>query len=165
MTASVLALYPSMTLEKPQGSAVVSIKASGQAFQNAKGKSSSIFSSANLTLYGSVHAKGNGELKLGDLAGSLQIGLANYTVTSGEGEVNKKGKIEINGKTSDASKKLELILHGNTQGDSVVFDSKESKVSSLYFLSLKGQAIVTMPPTSSSTPKATTSTIITETPQ
>jgi hypothetical protein len=151
MTASVLALYPSMALEKPQGSAVLSIKASGRAFQNAKGKPSSIFSSSNLTLYGSVHAKGNGELKLGDLAGSLQIGLANYTVTSGEGEVNKKGKIEINANTSDANKKLDLILQGNTQGDSVVFHPKKSKLSSLYFLSLKGKAIVTMPPTSTRT--------------
>lgn len=162
MTASVLALYPSMTLEKPQGSAVVSIKASGQAFQNAKGKPSSIFSSATMTLYGSVQANGKGELKLDDLAGSLQIGLANYTVTRGEGEVNKKGKIEINAKTSDTSKKLELILHGNTDGDTVVFNLKESKLSLLHFLSLKGQAIVTMPPTGTST---TESTITTETPQ
>jgi hypothetical protein len=161
MTASVLALYPSMTLEKPQGSAVVSIKGSGQAFQNAKGKPSSAFSSAAMTLYGSVQANGRAELKLDDLAGSLQIGLAYYTVTSGKGEVNKKGKIEINARTSDASKKLELILHGNTDGDTVIFNLKESKLSSLYFLSLKGQAIVTMPPSTSTTE----STITAETPR
>jgi len=150
LTASALALYPSMALDKPdKGSAVVSIKANGQAFQNAKGKPSSTFSSAYLTLYGSVQAKGNGQLKLDDLGGSLQVGLANYTTTSGEGEVNKKGKIEINAKTSDASEKL--ILHGSTQGDTVVFDPKESKLSSLYFLSLKGQAIVTLPATGTST--------------
>lgn len=155
LTASVLALYPTMTLEKPQhGSVVVSIKANGQAFPNAKNKPSSTFSSATLTLYGSVEAKGNGELKLDDLAGSLQIGLANYTITSGSGEVNKKGKIEINAKTSDAGKKLELILHGDSKGDNVTFNSKESKLSSLYFLSLKGQAIVTMPPTSTSTTRS-----------
>jgi hypothetical protein len=140
-----------MTLEKPQqGSAVVSIKADGQAFPNGKNKPSSAFSSATLTLYGSVHLEGNGGLKLDDLAGSLQIGISNYTIASGDGEVNKKGKIEINAKTSDAGKKLELILHGSTEGDSVVFDRKESKLSSLYFLSLKGQAIVTMPTTSTS---------------
>jgi hypothetical protein len=152
LTASVLALYPSMTLEKPQeGSAVVSIKADGQAFPNGKNKPSSAFSSATLTLYGSVQMKGDGALKLDDLAGSLQIGISNYTIASGEGEVNKKGKIQINAKTSDAGKKLELILHGSTQGDTIVFDRKESKLSSLYFLSLKGQAIVTMPTTSTST--------------
>lgn len=151
LTASVCALYPTMTLEKSQnGSAVVSIKADGKAFRNQKGKASSTFSSAALTLYGSVAAKGNGGLELDDLAGSLQIGVANYTIASGSGEVNKKGTIEINAKTTDAGKKLELKLHGNTQGDSVTFDSKESKISSLYFLSLNGQAIVTMPTTSTS---------------
>jgi hypothetical protein len=155
MTASVLALYPTMTLENPQqNSAVVSIKANGQAFQNVKGKPSSTFSSAALTLYGSVRAFGNGTLQLDDLAGSLQIGLANYTVTSGDGGVNKKSKIEINARTSDAGKKLELILRGSTQNNTVVFDPKESKLSSLYFLSLNGQAIVTMPTTSTSRTKS-----------
>ena len=152
LTASVVALYPTMTLEKTQhGSAVVSIKASGQAFQNSKGKASSIFSSAALTLHGSVDIKSNGGLELDNLAGSLQIGIANYTIARGNGEVNKKGTIEINAKTSDAGKTLELILHGSTQGDNVTFDAKQSKLSSLYFLSLKGQAIVTMPTTSTTT--------------
>ena len=126
LTASILALYPTMTLEKPQlGNASISIKADGQAFPNAKGKPGNTFSSTTLTLTGSVQTKGNGELKLNDLAGSLQIGLASYTITDGKGEVNKKGKIEINAKTSDAGKKLELILHGSTQGDDVTFNSKE----------------------------------------
>ena len=146
LSASVLALYPTITLEKPQrGSALVSVKADGKAFQNRKGKASSTFSSATLTLYGSIQLKGDGALELDDLAGSLQIGLANYTITSGKGEVNKKGTIEINAKTSDAGKTLELKLHGSNQSDSVTFDSRESKLSSLYFLSLTGKAIVTMP--------------------
>ena len=152
LTSSVLALYPTMTLGKRRsGSAVVSIKADGKAFQNQKGKASSTFSSAALTLYGSVAAKGNGGLQLDDLAGSLQIGLANYTITSGSGEVNKKGAIEINAKTSDAGKALELKLHGRNQGDSVTFDFRKSELSSLYFLSFTGKAIVTMPATSIST--------------
>ena len=152
LTASVLALYPSMTLEKPQqGSALISINADGQAFPIGKNKPNSAFSSATLTLSGSVGMEGNGELKLDDLAGNLQIGISSYTITSGKGEVNKKGKIQINAKTSDGGKNLELILHGSTQGDTVVFDQKQSKLSSLYFLSLKGQAIVTMPTTSTST--------------
>ena len=152
LSASVLALYPTITLEKPQrGSALVSVKADGKAFQNQKGKASSTFSSATLTLYGSIQLKGDGALRLDDLAGSLQIGLANYTITSGKGEVNKKGTIEINAETSDAGKALELKLHGRNQGDSVSFDSKESKLSLLHFLSLTGKAIVTMPTTSIST--------------
>jgi hypothetical protein len=153
LTASVLALYPTMSLEKPQqqnGFAVVSIKASGQAFANNKVKSSTVPSNAALTLYGSVEAQSRGELKINDLGGSLQIGTANYTVASGSGVVKKKNTIEINAKTSDATKTLELILHGESKGNNVTFNSKESKLSSLYFLSLKGQAIVTMPPTTNS---------------
>ena len=74
LSASVLALYPTITLEKPQrGSALVSVKADGKAFQNRKGKASRTFSSATLTLYGSVQLKGDGTLELDDLAGSLQI--------------------------------------------------------------------------------------------
>jgi hypothetical protein len=152
MTASVLALYPTMTLETPQQkSAVVSIKANGQAFLNVKGKPSGNFSAAALTLYGSVRSDCIGGLELGDFAGSLQIGLANYTVTNGEGGFNKKNNIDINAKAGGAGKKLDLILHGTTQNNTVVFDPKGSRLSSLYFLSLKGTANVTMPTTSTCT--------------
>jgi hypothetical protein len=152
LVASMLALYPAMILKKAQQrTATVSVKVNGQAYPNGKNKPASTFSSAALTLTGSVQTDGKGELKLGDLAGNLQIGIANYTITSGQGEVNKKGKIEINANTSDVGKKLELILHGNTQGETVVFDSKESKLSPLYFLSLTGQVTVTMPATSMGT--------------
>lgn len=145
MTASTL-LYPSTAIGKSeQGSALVSIKADGKAFSNNKGKPSRSFSSATLTLYGLVQLNGGGALEFDDLAGSLQIGLANYTITDGKGEVNKKSNIQINAKTSDPGKKLELILHGSTQGDNVVFDVKESKLFPLHFLSLKGTAIVSIP--------------------
>jgi hypothetical protein len=153
LTSSAHALYPSMTLEKSkQRYAVVSIKADGQAFHfgKCKNKPGNAFSSTTLIMYGSVHLGGNGALKLDDLVGCLQIGLSDYAITSGSGEANKKGKIEINAKTTDAGKALELILHGSTDGDAVVFDRKESRLSSLYLLSLKGQAVITMPTTSTS---------------
>ena len=153
LTASVRALYPSMALERSQQRyAVVSIKADGQAFHicKSRNKPGTIFSSTTLTLCGSVYLGGNGALKLDDLVGCLQIGPSNYTIMSGRDEANKKGKIEINAKTTDAGKALELILRGSTDGDAVVFDRKESRLSSLYLLSLKGQAVITMPTTSSS---------------
>lgn len=146
MTALMPAMYPSTTIGRSEErSALVSIKAGGKAFSDSKGKASRTFSCAALTLYGSVQLKGGGALGLDDLAGSLQIGLGNYTIAHGEGEVNKKGKIQINALTSDAGKELELILHGSTRGDNVVFDSKKSKLFPLHFLSLKGTAIVTIP--------------------
>jgi len=145
LTASAPNLYPSMSLRKPQQDlAVVSIKADGRALPNAKNKPTNTFSATTLTLYGSVQMKRDGRLKLDDLAGSLQIGLANYTITSGTGEVNKKGKIEISAKTADSNRTLELILRGNTQGDTVAFNHKKSRLSSLYFLSLGGEATVAM---------------------
>jgi len=149
LTSSVLALYPTLTLEKPHhGSAVVSIKTGGKASPDAKAKPSITPPRSALTLYGTVEPEGNGALKLDNLAGSLQIGITYYTITSGKGEVDKKGKVEINAKTtSESNKKLELILHGDSKGKNVAFNSKESKLSSLYSLSLKGQATVTMPPT------------------
>lgn len=153
LTSSAHALYPSMTLEKSkQRYAVVSIKADGQAFHfgKCKIKPGKAFSSTTLIMYGSIHLGGNGALKLDDLVGCLQIGPSDYTITSGRGDANKKGKIEINAKTTDAGKALELILHGSTDGDAVVFDRKESRLSSLYLLSLKGQAVITMSATNTS---------------
>ena len=165
LTSSVLALYPTLTLEKPHhGSAVISIKAGGQASPDAKAKPSSALPRSALTLYGTVEAEGNGALRLDNLAGSLQIGITYYTITSGKGEVDKKGKIEINAKTtSDSNKKLELILHGDSKGKNVAFNSKESKLSSLYSLSLKGQATVTMPPTTNTSSTRTATEAVTST--
>jgi len=165
LTSSVLALCPTLTFEKPQhGSAVVSIKAGGQASPDAKAKPSSALPRSALTLYGTVEAEGNGALRLDNLAGSLQIGITYYTITNGKGEVDKKGKIEINAKTtSDSNKKLELILHGDSKGKNVAFNSKESKLSSLYSLSLKGQATVTMPPTTNTSSTRTATEAVTST--
>lgn len=154
LAASVLALYPAMTLEKPQqGSGILTIDADGQAFLNHNGKSKNANKalSASLTLSGSVRTKGNEEIEVDGLTGSLLIGPTNYTITGGKGEVNKKDKVEINAKTGDANRKLELVLHGNIQGKNVFFTSPESKLSSLYFLSLAGEAAVIIGPTSTTT--------------
>jgi hypothetical protein len=151
LAASVLAVYPAMTLEKPQqASGAVTLDADGQAFinNNGKPKNTNKALSATLTLSGSVRTEGNEELKLEGLSGTLSIGSTNYTITGGKGEVSKKGKVEINAKTGDANRKLELVLHGSIQGKNVLFNSPESKLSSLYFLSLKGEAAVIIGPTS-----------------
>ena len=150
LSASVLALYPTMTLEKPQSGIRARVhQGRRQSIPEPERQSQQhLLQRSTDTVRLSRNSKATERLELDDLAGSLQIGLANYTITSGKGEVNKKGTIEINAKTSDAGKKLELKLHGRNQGDSVTFDSKKSKLSSLYFLSLTGKAIVTMPTTS-----------------
>jgi len=153
LAASMLALYPTLTLEKPQSAlGGVQINAEGQAFPIGKGngKPASTASSASLTLSGSANVEGNEEYKLNGLTGSLQVGSASYSITGGKGEINNKGKIEINAKTGDGNRKLELVLHGNIQGESVFFNQRESKLSSLYFLDLAGQATFDISTTSTS---------------
>jgi hypothetical protein len=68
LAASMLALYPTLTLEKPQSVlGGVQINAEGQAFPIGKGngKPSNTASSASLTLSGSANVEGNEEYKLG----------------------------------------------------------------------------------------------------
>ncbi len=147
-----LAVYPTMTLEKPQQTpATILINADGQAFSNGKGKPSTAGSSATLTLSGAVHTKGNGAFKLEALTGSLQVGSVSHAIVGGKGEINKNDKIEINAKTSDGARKLELVLHGHIQGDMVVFNRPESKLSPFYFLSLTGQLSFSTDTTTTST--------------
>ena len=154
LAASVLAVYPAMTLEKTQqGSGTITIDADGQAFMNHNGKSKNTNKalSARFTLSGSAQAEGDDDVELDGLVGSLEIGSTNYSIFSGKGEVNKKGKVQINAKTGDGNRNLELVLHGNIQGKNVLFSSPESKLSSLYFLSLEGEATFTKSTTSTDT--------------
>jgi hypothetical protein len=155
LATSVLTVYPAMTLEKPQSQAssgTVTINVSGQAFPvSGKSKKTGAGVTATLTLSGSTRSEGDGELKLGGLSGSLVIDTATYTITGGNGEISKNGKAEIDARTAltgvptmpDGARNLELVLHGSIQGTNVVFTSQESKLSSLYFLSLTGQAVFT----------------------
>lgn len=139
LTVSLLALQPTLMLADQHNNGSVSINATGQAtpIKKNKGLSPSI---ATLDLSGSVESEGEGELKFHDLTGSLQIGGANYVLTDGKGESSDHGEVEIHAKTSDGKQKLELNLHGDIQGSNVItFESHESKLSSLYFLSLLGQ--------------------------
>jgi hypothetical protein len=158
LTASVLAIYPGMTLEKPQGLGTISISASGQAYPRGTAKCTGSGLEANLILMGSVRTEGNGEVKLSALSGTLQAGTETYVIADGAGEINKKGKMQINAKTSDSDHRLELVLHGSVQGDTAVFSCPESKLSSLYCLALSGTASMT-----SDTTSATTSSIAPET--
>jgi len=153
LVSSTISLYPAIAFEKPQqGSTPISIDAYGQAFSIPKAKSKSVTADASLTLLGSVQSKGQGEMKLYALTGTLRIGSTNYTITEGKGEVNNEGSMEIKGKTSDGNRTLELALHGCIQGTNVTFTQPESKLSSHYFLSLTGKA------TLDQTPKSTTTT-------
>jgi len=152
LMASLVALSPAISLEKPlQAPGTIYITANGQAFTKGSAKCTGTGSSVTLTLTGPMQTEGKNEIKLKNLSGSLTIGSTNYAISDGKGEVNKKGKLEINGKTSNGDRKLELILHGTMNDDKIAFDCSQSKLSSLFFLSLTGQATFAADTTSSGT--------------
>lgn len=148
VAVSVLALAPTLTSASQQMQfgplefGTITINATGQATPLNKGKGSP--SSAILSLNGSAYTQGNGGLRLDHLKGFLLIGSTNYTIPDGQGDVNNKGGTEINAQTNGGNHKNELDLHGSIQGTNVAFNSPQSKLSSLYFLSLTGQASLTM---------------------
>jgi len=149
VTVSLIALAPTfISASKPNQVGAIQINATGQATPLNKGKGTS--SSATLSLTGSALTEGNGQLKLQDLSGLLQIGSTNYAVSNGQGDVNNKGTVEINAKTNGGNNKNELVLHGSLQGSNIMFDSHESKLSSMFFLALSGQASITQSATSGS---------------
>jgi len=151
LAVSLLALAPTLTIADAQKQiGTIGINATGQGTSIGKGKGTSSF--ATLVLKGGAQSDGNGELKLNGLTGFLLIGSVNYTITGGQGDVSNKGKTEINGKTKggdNKNDKNELVLHGTLQGTNVAFDSHESKLSSLYSLTLTGQANLTVNSTNS----------------
>lgn len=156
LAVSLFALRPPSTVADQQHAAgTININATGQATPIKKGKGQ-VPTSATLILTGSAHTEGNGEVKINDLTGSLQIGTSYFAfaILDGHGEMNKHGEVEINAKASDGNHKFELELHGNIQGNNIVFNSPESKLSSLYFLSLSGQATLSI--TTSTTSTSTT---------
>jgi hypothetical protein len=144
IAVSIFALQPGIILAAPNQQGTMSINASGQAFpvgngnEHGEGKNKGSQSSATLTLTGNARMDGN-QLKLTGLSGLLQIGSTNYALSGGQGEGNDHGKLEIQTKSSGGEEGVELVLHGNMEGDNVFFTNPQSKLASLYFLSLSGQ--------------------------
>jgi hypothetical protein len=122
----------------------VTINATGQAFPIGKTGNSS---SAILNLSGAV---GGEEVKFEGLTGNLQIGSTNYALKDGQGQANSNGEVELHAKANGGHNGLELTLHGKLQGSSVVFSMPESKLSSLYLLSLTGQMTLSASTTTNS---------------
>jgi hypothetical protein len=140
LTISLLSLQPVPTIaDKQPTQNILSINATGQANPIRKGKGQSPSSAATLALNGTADSDENGQLKINQLTGALQIGASTYAISEGHGDANKDGKLEINSKASGGSHELELILNGNIQGNTISFNSPESKLASTYFLTLSGQ--------------------------
>ena len=155
-----LALYPATSMEQPQhGSKRISIDADGRAFVIGKEKCKGTGSSASLILSGLMQTEDDEESKFEDLSGVLTVGSTEYAIQKAEGEVNNKGRMEINGKTMSGDRKLELVLHGSMNEDNVAFDCPESKLSSMYFLSLAGEITFEADTTSTSTTNSETATV------
>lgn len=139
LAVSILTVAPSLSRADQQSqNGTIAINASGQGTPIDK---KSTCGPATLSLSGSVNSEDNSQFKIKDITGNLQLGSNTFSISNGQGEANKKGTIQINAKSNGhGDHGYELVLHGNLQGTSVNFDSKESKFSSLCFLSLSGQA-------------------------
>lgn len=133
-------------------------KRNGNSNGGNNGRTSGSPSTATLALAGSAYSEGNGnQIKLLNLTGSLQIGSTTYTLSKGHGDENSNGTLEIQAKSNNGGHDLELELHGSVQGNNVVFNSKESKLASSYFLSLSGQESLTLTTSSSTSSSITNS--------
>jgi hypothetical protein len=140
LTISLLSLQPAPTIaDKQPTQNTLSINATGQASPIRKGKGQGPLSAVTLSLNGTSNRDENGQLKVYQLTGTLEIGATTYAISEGYGDANKDGKLEINSKASDGSHEQELILNGNVQGNTISFNSPESKLASTYFLTLSGQ--------------------------
>lgn len=156
---ALIAVQPAVTLTNALSPSTITITADGQATPIGKGQGKpSGLTAAHLELSGLIHMEGNGEIKISGLTGSLIITptsgpVSTYTMTDGHGVINMGGTVEINGhvQTDNGKHKYELNLHGHvsfyatyysaTQG-TIAFDSPQSKLSSLYFLSLPTGSVV-----------------------
>jgi hypothetical protein len=143
LAVSIFALQPNITLaDQPNSKGTLSISATGQAYGIGKNKGQT--STATLNLAGQAQGQGNKQLSLYALTGILLIGSTNYTFTNGHGESNNPGSTEIEANTKGGNNKLELDLHGSINGSNVTFTQPQSKLSSLYFLSLTGQVTLNL---------------------
>jgi hypothetical protein len=91
--------------------------------------------SATLDLTGEIHGDSGGGQVIENLTGSLQIGSANYTIFTGNGNSNRLGEFAIFGQSNSG----ELVLHGIIKDNSTVTtDAPPSRLSSIAYLSLSG---------------------------
>jgi len=144
LAVSIFALQPNITLaDQQKAHGTISINATGQAFGIGKNKGQT--SPAILNLAGLAQAEGNSHTTINGLSGALLIGSTNYTFSNGHGETDNHGSTEIQARTNGDNNKLELDLNGHMQGNgSIVFTQPQSKLSSLYFLSLSGQVTINL---------------------
>jgi len=156
IAVSILSLQPSTLLAAPNPQGTMSLNASGQAFPIGNGKNRGTQNNAMLTLTGNAGFDGN-QLRMTGISGLLQIGPASYSLMGGQGEGNKNGELEIQTKSYGGNDNLELVLHGNFQGNNVVFTQPQSKLASLFFLALSGQITVNSSSSTSSSSTGSTS--------
>ena len=134
---SLFSLSPTLTRADQQSqTGTASIDLSGQAmpFDSGNGTATPVM----LSLAGIVQGIGNGEIKMQNLTGSLQIGSANYTVSNGQGDANKRGEIVIVADTSSSQDDHQLVLNGSIKGNTLAFDAPSSRLASQFFLALMG---------------------------
>jgi hypothetical protein len=152
ISAAFLGLQPASTstiTTQPHGLGTIKVNVSGVAvpiqhkhfFAQPATPTSTTTTTATLSLQGSLEGRGDCEdMQIDSITGTLVIGSTTYWIIQGHGIINKHGYVQITARTALGNHKYELVLHGKLQGNNVVFNSPQSKLSSQYFLSLSGTA-------------------------
>jgi hypothetical protein len=139
LLVSLFSFIPTFTSADQQtqtGTTVISL--SGQAIPFDPGNGTGQPTSASLELVGLAQKVGDAEFALQNLTGFVQIGSANYTVTSGQGDVHQDGQIWITANTTSNFDDHQLVLNGGIQGNTLSFPAPSSRLSTQFFLGLTG---------------------------
>jgi hypothetical protein len=133
LAISIISITPPLIRADQQSLTVpVTINASGQA--TAIANSTTVPTTLNLT--GTSYRNSNQWLIIQNTTGTLEIGQSTFDIVDGQGSVNNLGDIAIFASTPSGVG--QLILHGTINGTGVNFDSPQSQLAAIAYLSLSG---------------------------
>lgn len=133
VTIAILALTPTLArADQPSQLQTISLDLSGQATAIGSGPSGA----STLKLTGNAYANSNKWFIIQNVTGSLQIGSTTIQITGGQGSVKNAGATAIFADTN--SGKGQLILIGTMNNNTVTFNSPESQLAGMSYLSLSG---------------------------
>ena len=143
LSVSLLSFLPKLTWadqENQVGTATINLSGQAIPFDTANGVSNGTdpATPAKLSLTGLVQILGTGELTMQNLTGALEIGIANYVVSNGQGDANPGGEAIIVADTNSSVDDHQLVMNGGMQGTALNFPAPSSRLTSQFFLALTG---------------------------
>jgi hypothetical protein len=133
VTIAILSLAPTLAHADQQSQPeTITLNMTGQATAIGSGLSGA----STLNLTADAYENSSQWLIIQNVTGSLHIGPTVFQITGGQGSASKFGAVAIFADTN--SEKDQLILHGAMNGQTLTFDSPQSQLASISYLSLSG---------------------------